>query len=76
MKSRLFSAMCAALFTFVAMSSHAALVGRLPLTPGGTDFQAAYDTMLDITWVTNGGLSGARNWDNQVAWVNSLNATN
>ena len=36
---------------------------------GGT---AAYDTVLDITWTTNAGLSGPHSWDDQVAWANNL----
>jgi hypothetical protein len=34
------------------------LQGRLPATPGGTDWQAVYDTDLDITWIANGNLAG------------------
>lgn len=32
------------------------LQGRLPATPGGTDFQAYYDTLLDVTWVADTSL--------------------
>ena len=52
-KSRLLGAVCAVLFTLITVSAHASLVGRLPSTPGGTDFQAAYDTVLDITWLAD-----------------------
>ena len=50
----------------------AELLGRLPATPGGTDYQAAYDDVLDITWVTDAGLSGRGTWDEQVAWADGL----
>ena len=73
MKSRLLGTVCAGLFTLITVSADAALVGRLPATPGGTDFQAAYDTVLDITWVTNANLIEVSSWRDQVAWVDSLN---
>ena len=75
-KSRLLGAVCAVLFTLITVSAHASLVGRLPLTPGGTDFQAAYDTVLDITWLTDADLSGRFNWDNQVGWARGLDTAN
>ena len=75
-KSCLLGALCAALFTFFTVSANAALVGRLPLTPGGTDYQAAYDTVLDITWVTNARLSGKFRWDNRVGWADGLDSAN
>ena len=71
-KARLLGAMCAVLFTFITVSANAALVGRLPVTPGGNDFQAAYDDVLDITWVTNGALSGLGTWYSQTAWAANL----
>lgn len=71
-KSRLLLAMYALIFSLIAASANAELHGRLPLTPGGTDYQAAYDDVLDITWVTNAGLSAPRNWEAQVAWAANL----
>ena len=68
-KSRMLGAVCAVLFSFITVSANATLHGRLPLTPGGTDYQAAYDDVLNITWVTNAALSGPNNWDAQVAWA-------
>lgn len=56
----------------LSSGAQAALQGRLALTPGGT-YQAAYDDVLDITWLTNAGLSGVNSWDNQVAWADNLN---
>jgi hypothetical protein len=34
-------------------SSDAALLGRAPLTPGGADYQAYYDDVLNITWLAD-----------------------
>jgi hypothetical protein len=47
-KSNLLSAVCAVLFSLITMSANATLHGRLPLTPGDTDYQAAYDDVLDL----------------------------
>ena len=68
--------------------SDAALLGRLPLTPGGTDYQAFYDNVLNITWLANANLaatrnfgvagvaaSGAMNWTTTQAWITALNAS-
>jgi hypothetical protein len=35
------------------ITAQAALLGRAPLTPGGTDYQAVYDTDLNITWLAD-----------------------
>lgn len=44
----------------VVASAEATLLTRL----GGA---AAYDDVLDITWVTNAALSGRGTWDAQIA---------
>jgi hypothetical protein len=75
-KSQLLSAVSAVLFALLNKSANPSLVGRLPLTPGGTDYQAAYDTVLDITWLTDADLSGRFNWDNQVGWARGLDTAN
>lgn len=38
-------------------SASAALEGRLASTPTGTDYQAFYDTVLDVTWLTDFNLA-------------------
>ncbi len=58
--------------TVVTVSAEAALLGRLPATPGGTDYQAAYDDVLDITWVTDASLSGSGTWEEQLAWADGF----
>lgn len=50
----------------MSLSSHAALFSRF-------SGAAAYDDVLDITWISNAALSGVGTWDTQVAWVNNLN---
>ena len=64
-KSHLWGAVCAVLFAFITVTANAALFSRL----GG---QAAYDDVLDITWVTDAALSGIGTWDEQVAWADGL----
>ncbi len=68
-KSRIHGALCAVFFTFTSVSANAALVSRL----GGA---AVYDTVLDITWLTDAGLSGDSTWDNLLTWTDSLNNNN
>ncbi|MBT8439218.1 MAG: DUF1566 domain-containing protein, partial [Gammaproteobacteria bacterium] len=48
------------------------LEGRLPETPGGSDYQAYYDPNLNITWAANANINGIDNWDNQNTWAASL----
>ena len=55
----------ALLLALTAGTANAALISRL----GGA---AAYDDVLDITWITNAGLSGLNTWGNQVAWADNL----
>ncbi len=37
----------------LASSADAALIGRLATTSGGTDYQAYYDTVADLTWLAD-----------------------
>lgn len=37
----------------LSTASCAALLGRAPMTPGGSDYQAYYDTDLNITWLAD-----------------------
>jgi len=41
----------------------AVLHGRLPITPGGTDYQAYYDDVLDVTWLANANLAKSNIFD-------------
>ncbi len=72
----------------VGSSAQAALLGRVPLTPGGTDYQAYYDTDLDITWVADANLAkrnafglygivnGQMSWYRANKWIGAMNAAN
>jgi hypothetical protein len=57
------------LLLIVTATADAALHSRL----GGS---AAYDDVLDITWLTDAALSGSDTWANQLAWVAGLNSAN
>ncbi len=70
-------------FLFVT-SANASLIGRVAATPGGTDYQAYYDDVLDITWLADADYArtsgydsdGRMSWDQAQAWVGSLDTTN
>jgi hypothetical protein len=77
------------LLSLMATTSGAALLGRAPLTPGGTDYQAYYDTVLNITWladpnfaatnffgVTGLGDTGSNNFQKSNEWIAGMNAAN
>lgn len=57
------------------------LQGRLPLSPGGTDYQAYYDTDLNITWLADANrtktsgydASGQIIWSAAQTWIGTLN---
>ncbi len=71
-RSHLLGALGATLSAVLTVSAHAALIGVLPATPAGTDWQAYYDDRLDITWTANANINGSDTWDNQVAWAAGL----
>ena len=87
MKKQIVGALCAGVFLLGLISSaNAALVGLLPATPGGTDYQAVYDTDLDITWLADSNLpasqsfgitgisaSGLMKWSTANTWLAALN---
>lgn len=72
------------LVLLAASSSSAALVGRLPVTPGGTDYQAYFDDVLGITWLADANYAqtsgydqdGLMTWRVAQAWVAALNSAN
>jgi Protein of unknown function (DUF1566) len=72
-----------AILLIACVPAQAALLGRAPLTPGGYDYQAYYDTNLNITWVADANLAltssfdanGLMNWWTAAQdWPASLNA--
>lgn len=76
-------AVCACL-AVVSFSASAALVGRLAATPGGTDYQAYYDTDADLTWLADANAAvgsaydyetpgtGYMSWADANAWAAGL----
>jgi len=64
----------------IPIITHAALVGRLAATEGGTDYQAYYDTEADLTWLAdanaaagyNGNSYGFMNWSDANSWAANL----
>ena len=65
---------CAGVFSMAVVSTaEAALIGVLPATAGGSNFQAYYDDQLDISWTANANINGVDSWSNQIAWAAGLN---
>lgn len=54
--------------------THAALVGRLAATEGGTDFQAYYDTEANRTWLAdaNYAMTSGYDADGRMTWQQSM----
>ncbi len=69
---RLTSAVCAAVFGFITLPSHAALVAR-DLDGNLTTAEAYYDTIADLTWLADANAAGTTmNWADANAWAASL----
>ncbi len=63
-----------AYLTIISINANAALIGVLPVTSGGTDYQAYYDNVADLTWLTDANAAGTTmNWIDANAWAGSLN---
>lgn len=71
-KSHVLGSFSACIISLFACSTNAALIGVLPATPLGTDWQAYYDDQLDISWTANANTNSLDTWDNQVAWASGL----
>ena len=67
----------------VPMIANGALIGRLALTEGGTDYQAYYDDVADLTWLADANAAlgstyetysgtGLMNWAAANSWADSL----
>jgi hypothetical protein len=50
------------------MSASAALAGRLPRTPNGTDYQAWYDDQQNLTWLIDGPWIRTLGYDGEIDW--------
>jgi len=51
---------CVAALSF---NAEAALIGRLPSTPGGTDYQAYYDNAAGLTWLADANYAKTSSFD-------------
>jgi hypothetical protein len=71
--SRLIGAACAVALNVVASASQANLVGVLPATTNGTDYQAYYDDAANLTWLANANDNGVSTWDEATLWAAGLN---
>lgn len=72
-RSRLLGVTFTVLLASITMSANAALIGVLPATPGGNDYQAYYDDVTDLTWLANANVNGQMNWVDANAWASRLN---
>jgi len=70
--TRLLGVLCACAVSLITTPSYATLIGVLPATPGGTDYQAYYDDVADLTWLANANAAGAMNWTTANAWAAGL----
>ncbi len=63
-----------ALFISMAftMPANAALLGRLPLTPGGADYQAYYDDVANLTWLADANYAASSGYSVVNASSNGL----
>lgn len=70
----------------MATTTNAALVGRLAATPGGTDYQAYYDDVANLTWLADARLAasntfgitdisnpGSMTWFKAITWFQAMN---
>ena len=79
-----FKSIIGALCTYlvvVSFSVNASLMGVLPVTPGGTDYQAYYDDVADLTWLADANyaqtsrydVDGGMTWYQANTWAADLN---
>lgn len=48
------------------------LTGVLPATPGGTNYQAYYDSTTNLTWLANANMNGLMTWSAANTWAAGL----
>lgn len=53
--------------------AQAKLIGVLPKTPGGTDYQAYYDPAAKLTWLADANAKGPMIWSWAKEWAAKLN---
>ena len=58
----------------VSFNASADLIGVLPATSGGADYQAYYDDVADLTWLADANAAGTdMTWTSANNWVAGLN---
>lgn len=78
----MFRSIAILMLCLATLSAQGALLGRGPLTPGGTDYQGYYDDALGITWLADADYArttgytedGRMTWLASLGWLASLNA--
>lgn len=66
---------------FFSLNANAALIGVLPATINGTDYQAYYDDVANLTWLADANAAqtngfdgdGRMNWNTATNWAAGLN---
>jgi hypothetical protein len=61
-KIHLLRSVSAILLAGITVSANAALIGILPATQGGADYQAYYDDVIDVTWLADANLAATENF--------------
>lgn len=56
----------------MSTGARAALIGVLPFTPGGTDYQGYYDNVANLTWLTDANANGPMVWSAARSWAAGL----
>lgn len=69
---RLWALGLAALIWGGSAAAQPALIGVLPRTPGGTDYQAYYDPAANLTWLADANANGPMTWSQAKAWAAHL----
>ena len=59
--------------TGAGTGGQAKLIGVLPKTSGGTDYQAYYDPVADLTWMADADVNGPMIWSGAKEWAAKLN---
>ena len=85
-RSHLIGTLSAVLFTSITAPANAALIGIMPATTGGTDYQAYYDDSADITWTADANLAatetffaggfgpgGTGTYSVMTSWIDAMN---
>ena len=59
----------------VGLAQADTFTGVLPTTPGGTNYQAYYDSTTNLTWLANANAIGGVEWSAANTWADNLSIT-